>query len=339
MKFEKFVELKESAIILSELENPTLADYKSYIKLAEEIKEEMMAFESELGLNESLDYVYLNEDVVINEDEDLNEGLKDKLRNATNPVAKAWRWMDTLSKKFALDKFYKKMAVENQKIATNEIKLEIKKDQMSGISGPEATAKRKELDSMLEKIKLQRDKLAEIKKQYIEDTKDPNAILYPFGVNTEVIDKYVAIKNAEEKLATTEFKIKSARNVLTDKEMKELKDSVKQLKARETKYAEELKNVEEGVKNSIEKDDYSDADNEIKSEKIALDKKIEEVEADIEEYRNKMADASDDSKKEDYAKNLAALEKNKANYQKDKKKLAIKAKKTVLGSTKAETDN
>jgi hypothetical protein len=160
-----------------------------------------------------------------------------------------------------------------------------------------------------------------------------------FGLNDDVLDKHVALKNVEMKLMLNEAKITAAQKVLTPAAMDKLKTEVKQLKAREAKYAAELKSTEDAVKNAIEKDDFTGADADIKNQAEALDQKIAKADEDIEAYRQKMADAVDDEGgQEDYAKNIAALDKQKKGYMKERQSLMKKAKKVVLGSSKSEDE-
>ena len=268
------------------------------------------------------------------------EGNEKGLRGAKNPLAKFFRWLNTKDVKAYFTKLYKKSMTELAKITTAEITIEIKKDEMSGIKGPEASAKRKEFDALLEKIKIQREKAFEIRRQEVEKVTSGKAWMdYPFGHYTESVQKHLALLNVEEKLALTEFRIAQAKKILTDEKMGELKDQVKQLKARETKYGEELKSVEDAVKSSMEKDDFSDADNEVKAQAEELNKKIEDTDKDIDDYREKMKSTDNEASREDYAKNIESLMKNKESYKKEKEELKKKAKKVVLGSTSAEKES
>ena len=341
MKFDKFVELKESAIILSGNPDATLSEYKDHMNEAEIMKAEIKAFEKELAIIESIDYSdILNEDVS-DDDEYLLEGAinedekESKLKTSTNPIARLFRWRATLVAKKKIDGVYKKVITAIGQIIANEVKVELKKEEVSKIAGPEAKAKLKELSALEEKAKLQKEQIQVKKKDALDKIRDPGFFSAgsSFGFNGDVLDKHVALKNIEEAIAMNELRLKAAQNVLTDKEMTKIKESVKQLKAREAKYAAEVRQTEDAVKNAIEKNDYTDADNDIKAEKEDLEKKIDDVEVDIQEYRDKMTDETDDEKKEDYARNLAALEKNKKGYARDMEKLAKKAKKVVLGSS------
>jgi hypothetical protein len=294
----------------------------------------------ELYLSFDDDDIYIDDYDVYEENESIEEaaggevtGKQGGLRTSKNPIARLFRWGNTGAAKKKLTKFYNKLLQELAKITMSELAIEIKKSEMSGIKGPEAEAKRKEFEAMLEKIKLQKERLAELKKQEVEKILKGG---WPFGVNTEVLDQHIALLNNQEKLALVEIRLKNAKTLITDEKMKELKDQVKQLKARETKYNEELKAVEDGVKNSMEKDDYSDADNEVKHEKLAIEKKIDDVDTDIAEYREKMKSTDNENEREDYAKNIESLMKNKESYKKEMGELKKKAKKVVLGSAKSE---
>lgn len=339
MKFDKFMELKESAVILSGKEAATLSEYKDHINKAADIKAEMKAFEEELAVVESINVSdILNKDASLFEAEELNEAEESKLKTSTSPIARMFRWRATIVAQKNMDKVYNKAFKELSQLVGNDVKVELKKDEVSKLSGPESKAKMVELNAMLERSKLQREKIELYKKEAIEKILSPGffGAGSTFGFNQDVLDKYKALTNNQEQQNLAEFKLKAAQNVLTDTEMEKLKNSVKQLKARETKYATELKQTEDAVKDAMEKDDFSGADSDIKAEKEALDKKIDAVEVDMEDYRNKMADSTDDSKKEDYSKNLAALEKNKKGYQREMDALMKKAKKVVMGSTKKE---
>lgn len=342
MKFEQFVELKESAIILSGNPDATLSEYKDHMNEAATLKAEIKTFEEELAIIESVDFSdILNEDV---SDESLLEGAIDeadeasKLKTSKNPIARLFRWRATLVAKKKMDGIYKKVLAAIGQVIANEVKIEIKKEEVSKISGPEAKAKMKELTALEERGKLQKQQIQEKKKTAIEKVKDPGFFSAgsSFGFNDDVLSKHIALKNIEESIATNEMRLKAAQNFLTDDQMTKIKDSVKQLKAREVKYAAEIRQTEDAVKNAIEQNDYTEADNDIKAEKEELERKIDDVEVDIQEYRDKMTDDTDDEKKEDYAKNLAALIKNKKGYERDMTNLAKKAKKVVLGSSEKE---
>lgn len=341
MKFDKFVELKESAVILSGKEANTLSDYKDHMNEAAAIKAEMKAFEEELAVIEAIDLSdILNEDDSLFENEELNEAEEGKLKTSTSPLARVFRWRATLVAKKNMDKVYKKTLMQLAQIVANDVKTELKKDEVSKLSGPESKAKMIELNSLLDKSKLQKERVEINKKEALDKILSPGFFRAgsTFGFNQDVLDKYKALKNNEVDQELNDMKLKSAQKVMTDTEINKLKNSVKQLKARETKYATELKQTEDAVKDAMEKDDFTGADADIKAEVESLNKKIEDAESDINDYRDKMAsdDDSDKPSKEEFDKNLKALEKNKKGYEDQIEKLKKKAVKVVLGSSKKE---
>jgi hypothetical protein len=143
--------------------------------------------------------------------------------------------------------------------------------------------------------------------------------------------------NTKEKLQIAEMRVTQAQKILTDKEMKDLKDSVKQLKAREAKYEQESQNIEQAVKNAVEKQDFTEADQEVKVDAERLKQKIENIDADLDELRSKISNEDDVEKKKSYEGEYTAMMTDREKAEKELGKLAKKAAKAVLGSTKKET--
>jgi hypothetical protein len=144
--------------------------------------------------------------------------------------------------------------------------------------------------------------------------------------------------NTQEKLQIAEMKVTQAQKILTDKEMKTLKDSVKQLKAREAKYAQESKNIEQAVANAVEKQDFTEADQEIKVEAERQKEKIKDIDKDLDDLRAKISDEADEEKKKGYEGEYKAMMADRSKAEKDLDKLAKKAAKTVLGSSSKEKE-
>lgn len=343
-KFNEFVALRESAIELSGVDASTakLSDYKEYIPVAEslikEFRAEVLAEMVEVDIDSIVANENLTEDDLFEGEDTLNE--KVDLKTSTNPLARAFRWAATLRAKAKVTGVYNQAINALANITGNEIKLEIKRDEISkASSGPETKVKLKELDAMIEDIKIKKEKIADKKKQALEKVKNPGFFGAGgvFGLNNDVIDAHIASLNIEEKLVLNQLKLEQAKKFLTDKEMKDLKTSVQQLKAREAKYKAESQKIEQAVENAIEKDDFTDADADIKERADKLRGEIEDIEADEADYREKMKSEDDDAKKEDYGKNLEALEKTKQNREKELKGLAKKAQKAVLGSAETES--
>lgn len=343
MKFTQFSRERKIAITLTENPNAKRSEWLPFLEQARSIVKEMSLFESTLAQDDINWSLFEDESLLEDEDDDLNEAAGDKLeslKTSRNPLARMFRWKSTILAKGKISNVYKKFIMMFAKIMQNDVKVELKKDQVgAGGSGPETKAKMIELNGMLERSKLQQEKVQQELKNAVDKIRDPGFFKAGgiFGLNGDVLDKHVALKNIEMKLLLNEAKIKAAQKVLTPAAMEKLKTEVKQLKAREAKYAAELKSTEDAVKNAIEKDDFTGADADIKVQAEALDQKIAKADEDIEAYREKMATSVDDAGgQEDYAKNITALEKQRKGYMKERQGLMKKAKKVVLGDTKSE---
>jgi hypothetical protein len=343
-KFNEFQELREAAIILAGVDEKTckLSDYIHKIEEAAAIKKEM----TDYFLNEmeevKIEFDMMDESEGFNESE-LNEGeLNEKvdLKTSTNPLAKMFRWAATLRAKAKITAAYKASLAGLATITANEIKLEVKKDEIGKVAGPEAKVKMKEIDAMIETIKQKKELVTQKRQEAVDKTLNPGFFGAggTFGLNKDVLDKHIALMNTQEKLQIAEMKVTQAQKILTDKEMKTLKDSVKQLKAREAKYAQESKNIEQAVANAVEKQDFTEADQEIKVEAERQKEKIKDIDKDLDDLRAKISDEADEEKKKGYEGEYKAMMADRSKAEKDLDKLAKKAAKTVLGSSSKEKE-
>jgi hypothetical protein len=340
-KFNEFQALRESAAILADVDITTckFADYTHKLEEAAAIREEMANY-----FSTELDFV--EHDFSVEEDEEFNESeifegvLNEKvdLKTSTNPIARMFRWTATLRAKAKINGVYKKILAAYAGNMGNEIKLEVKRDEIGKISGPESKVKMKEIDNMLDAIKQKKEAIAQEKSNAIDKILNPGFFGAGgmFGLNKDVLDKHIALLNAQEKLQLAEARIAQAQKILTDKEMKDLKDSIKQLKAREAKYAAESKNIEQAVQNAVEKADFTEADQEIKVEADRLKEKIVDIDKDLDALRTKISDEDDKEKKKGFEGEYKAMVEDRTKAEKDLAKLAKKAAKTVLGTTKKE---
>jgi len=341
-KFNEFQELREAAIILAGVDEKTckLSDYIHKIEEAAAIKKEM----ADYFLNEmeeiKIEFDMMDESEGFDESE-LNEGeLNEKvdLKTSANPLARLFRWQATLRAKAKITAAFKESLAAQATVTANEIKLEVKRDEIGKIAGPESKVKMKEIDAMIDTVKQKKDLIAQKRAEKLDKIKKPG-FFGPggiFGLNNDVIDKHIALMGTQEKLQLAEMKVTQAQKILTDKEMKDLKDSVKQLKAREAKYAQESKNIEQAVQNAVEKQDFTEADQEVKVEAERVKAKIVDIDKDLDELRTKIADETDDEKKKGYDAEYKAIMADKDKAEKELGKLAKKAAKAVLGTSKAE---
>lgn len=340
MKFNKFVELKKVATILAED-----GAYKENMSKAQLIKEELENF----YVNELEDYtVHLLEEESeedtfedsIDESDDINEASSQEgLKSSKNVLARIFRWRATLAAKKRISNAFKKYLAALASIQANEIKLKIKLEEIGRISGPEAKAKKEEISGMLEKVKLGREKIEQEKADKMIKIKDPGILRAggAFGLNIDVLDRYIGMQNTTMKIKLADMRIQQAQKILTDNEMKNLKDSIKSLNARETKYEQELKNTEQAIQNDIEKEEMSGADASIKKEADQLQKEIDKIDENMAALRERMADADDDVKR-NLDKEYKELKADRESKEKKYQGLAKKAKKAILGSASKEEE-
>jgi hypothetical protein len=338
-KFNEFQYIRETAIVLAGVDEKTctLSDYKHKIDEAMAIKEEMSNFfESEITEVE-LDFNLIEESEDI---EDLHESemLNEDLKTSKNPLARMFRWAATLRAKAKINGVFKQSFQATSQVTTNLIKLEVKRDEIGKVSGPESKVKMKEIDNMMDSVKQKLDMINQKKQEKLEDIKNPGFFGAGgvFGLNQDVLDRYITLMNTKEKLEISEMKVAQAQRILTDKEMKDLKDSIKQLKAREAKYQAESDNIEQAVKNAVEKADFTEADQEIKVEAVRIKDKIENIDNDLDALRDKIAAEDDVDKKKDFSKEYEIMVRDRSKAEKELDGLAKKAAKTVLGSSSKE---
>jgi hypothetical protein len=334
-KFEEFQSLREAAILLAGVDEKTckLSDYAHKLEEAAEIKKEIQNYMLTEMEEVVLDFSDLDETNESEYDDLLEAELLEKidLKTSTNPLARLFRWVSTLRAKKKIESVYKASLQAKAASTANEIKLEVKKDEVAKISGPESKVKSKEIDGMLDVIKQKREMIDQKKKDQLDKIQAGGL----FGINKDVIDKHIALMNAQEKLQLAEMKANAAKTILTDKQMADLKNSIKTLKARDTKYTQELAKVEQRVKDSVDKDKYEGEDKDMAEELDAQREKIQNIDSNIEEVKAKQENAKDDEKKELAAK-IVDLQRDKKAASRQMDKIEKKAAKSLLGSVSTE---
>jgi hypothetical protein len=234
---------------------------------------------------------------------------------------------------------YKSIYRAHEKLTTNEVKLQIKRDEISKIGGPESKIKVAEIDAMLEKLRLQREMIMQKKNDALEKIKNPGFFRAGaiFGLNQDMLDRLIIMKNTQEKIVVADIKMKSAQKVLTDNEINELKRRIISLKARDTKYTEELKRTEANIIKSMETEEVTGGDVEIKKQLDGVLRKIADVESDIAKTKEEISVEKDEKKKEVLVRSYAKDEKYLKTLDQEKNDIMVKAKEAILGSTSKES--